>query len=72
MSNNGTDDLISLAEAGELMGCCDRTIRRRISSGELTGYRIGRTGRVIRVKRSDVLGLLRPMVTVATVDEELS
>lgn len=39
----------------------DRTVRRMIAAGELPAYRLG--PRLLRVKRSDVDALLRPIPT---------
>ena len=39
--------LVGIAEAAEYAGVCTKTIRRRISDGTITGYRLG--ARVIRV-----------------------
>ena len=51
------DTLISLAEAGRLLGgICEKTVRRRIAAGELPpGVR---EGKFTRLFRSDVLGLI--------------
>lgn len=44
--------LASLAEAAEVLGVSVRTIRRMVSEGRLTGYRIG--SRMLRVDLNDV------------------
>lgn len=36
----------SLADAAEYAACNERTIRRHIAKGELTGYRLGRVYRI--------------------------
>jgi excisionase family DNA binding protein len=42
----------------------DRTVRRLIHDGELNGYRMGRSGRVIRVDLNEIdEQLMRPMNT---------
>jgi excisionase family DNA binding protein len=51
--------LASLATAAEHLGVCTRTVRRLISNGELTGYRIG--PRAIRVDLNEVDELARPI-----------
>ncbi len=51
--------LVSLAEAAERAGCNPKTIRRRISDGSLTGYRMG--PRLIRVDADELDALLRPI-----------
>jgi excisionase family DNA binding protein len=55
-------DLISVNEAAEIVGVTHFTIRRRIADGSLPGYRFG--PRTLRVRRSDVLAMLRPLATV--------
>ena len=58
--------LISMQKAAELIGCDPKTIRRRVSDGTLTGYRVG--PRAMRVDLAEVeANLIRPMATVATV-----
>jgi excisionase family DNA binding protein len=42
---------ITVAEAAEYLQISDRTVRRLIADGELNGYRMGQSGRVIRVVR---------------------
>ena len=48
-------------QAAELVGVHPLTIRRAIASGDLPAMRMG--PRIIRVKRADVLALLRPIPT---------
>jgi excisionase family DNA binding protein len=45
---------ISIAEAAEYLRISDRTVRRLIADGELTGYRMGRSHRVIRVDLNEI------------------
>jgi excisionase family DNA binding protein len=45
--------LITLDKTAELLGCSTRTVRRLISSGELTGIRIGHT-HLLRVPLDEV------------------
>src|SRR6476660_6070778 len=49
-----TRDYISISEAAEYLKVSDRTVRRLIADGELTGYRIGKSGRLIRVDRNEI------------------
>ncbi|WP_392545267.1 helix-turn-helix transcriptional regulator [Oryzobacter telluris] len=56
MTTNPRREYESLAEAAERTGVSIRTLRRRISSGQLTAYRLGQ--RVIRVHPDDVDQLL--------------
>jgi excisionase family DNA binding protein len=37
---------VSLADAAKYAACNERTIRRHIATGEITGYRVGRVYRV--------------------------
>jgi len=47
-----TSQWLTLAQAAEILGVCTRTIRRRISAGELPAYKIGR--KAIRIKIADL------------------
>ncbi len=53
--------LITISAAAEYLGVADKTIRRRISDGSLTAYRMG--SRLIRLDADEVDGLLRPVPT---------
>lgn len=50
--------LASIAEAAEYVPCAQRTIRRRISDGTITGYRFGR---LIRVDLDELDAAMRPI-----------
>ncbi|MDT5187595.1 MAG: hypothetical protein QOI29_5753 [Mycobacterium sp.] len=53
---------ITIAEAAEYLQISDRTVRRLIADGELTGYRMGRSRRVIRVDLNEIDDeLMRPL-----------
>lgn len=53
---------ITVTEAAEYLQISDRTVRRLIADGELTGYRIGRSGRLIRVDLNEIDDvLMRPV-----------
>ncbi len=52
-------DLLSTTEAAELLNVSKRTIFRLITEGDLPAYRLGRSGRAIRLHRVDVLALVR-------------
>ncbi|WP_006247204.1 excisionase family DNA-binding protein [Mycolicibacterium tusciae] len=53
---------ISIAEAADYLQVSDRTVRRLIADGELTGYRMGRSRRTIRVDLNEIdEQLMRPM-----------
>ncbi len=56
----------TLDAAAERLGVSRKTIRRRISDGSLTGYRIG--GRLLRVDLDEVDALVRPIPAVARDD----
>jgi excisionase family DNA binding protein len=51
----------SLAKAAEYADCNERTLRRHIASGDLTGYRLGR---VIRIDLNELDAWLAPVPTV--------
>lgn len=59
-----TQRYADLATAAEYLSVTPKTIRRMISRGELTGYRIG--PRTLRVDLNEVQALARPIPTVAT------
>ncbi len=48
--------LVSIAAAANYLDVCQKTIRRRISDGTLTGYRLGR--RTIRVDLDELDAML--------------
>jgi excisionase family DNA binding protein len=52
---------LCLAEAADLHGVSQRTIRRWIAEGRITGYRVG--PRVIRVSADELEQLARPIPT---------
>lgn len=54
-----TTSKISIQEAADMLGFCDRTIRRYISTGLLKAHRVG--PRVIRLDLNEVKGLLAPV-----------
>lgn len=56
---------ITLSAAARRFDCSERTIRRMIAAGELTGYRIGK--RLVRVDAAEVDALARVIPTVSTV-----
>lgn len=59
--NNRARRLVSLSHAAEYAGVCDRTCRRWIAAGDLTGYRAGK--RLIRVDLNELDAMLRPIPT---------
>ena len=53
---------ITIAEVAEYLQISDRTVRRLFIDGELTGYRMGRSRRVIRVDLNEIdEQLMRPI-----------
>lgn len=53
-------EFISLAEAATQLAVSERTLRRRVADGSLPAERL-QNSRLIRVRRSDVDALLRPI-----------
>jgi excisionase family DNA binding protein len=51
----------SLAKAAVYADCNERTLRRHIAAGDLTGYRLGR---VIRIDLNELDAWLTPIPTV--------
>ena len=53
---------VTVREAADYLQISDRTVRRLIADGELTGYRMGRSRRVIRVDLNEIdEQLMRPI-----------
>jgi excisionase family DNA binding protein len=59
--------LLSLQAAAEYLGVDERSVRRYIATGQLTGYRVGE--RLIRVDVADLDAMLRPIPTAGTPDD---
>ena len=57
--------LVPLDDAAEYVSCNERTIRRYIAAGRLTGYRVG--PRLIRVDLDELEAMLRPIPTASDV-----
>jgi excisionase family DNA binding protein len=51
----------SLSDAAEYLGVNEKTVRRRIADGTLTGYRLG--GRLLRVDLNELDQAFRPIPT---------
>ena len=51
--------LVTLDAAADYAACSTKTIRRRISDGSLTGYRLG--PRMLRIDLDELDGMLRPV-----------
>ncbi|WP_280359331.1 helix-turn-helix domain-containing protein [Nocardia otitidiscaviarum] len=60
--------LIPLSEGGELVKVHPKTLRRWISQGKLTGYRLA--SNQIRINRSELLGLARPLPAATPIDRD--
>lgn len=58
-----TRSYASIEQAGDLLGCSPRTVRRMIAAGEITGFRLGK--RLLRVDLIEVESRLRRIPTVA-------
>jgi excisionase family DNA binding protein len=52
----------SLRDAADYIGVNEKTIRRHITAGRVTGYRIG--SRLVRVDLNELDAALRPIPTV--------
>lgn len=58
----GVDVLVTTAEAGRMLNVSTDTVRRYLEAGKLRGIRIGdETGAPVRVFRSSVLALIKPI-----------
>ena len=55
---------ITLAAAADRFACSERTLRRMIAAGELTGYRLGK--RLVRLDADELDALARVIPTVGT------
>jgi excisionase family DNA binding protein len=53
--------LVTISQAAERLGVSTRTIRRKIATGDLPGYRVGT---LVRLRPDDVERLARPIPTV--------
>ncbi len=57
-------DFIDLHAAGKIVGVTHYAVRRWIAAGRLPAFRFG--PRILRVRRSDVVALGRPVPTAGT------
>lgn len=53
------DPLLTKQEIADLYGTTGRFVEKLIASGELRAYKLG--SKLIRIRRSDALALLRPV-----------
>ena len=56
--------LVTLEHAADYMSVCSRTVRRKVSDGELSGYRVGK--RAIRVDLNEIDAKIQAMPTANT------
>lgn len=59
-----TDSLLesmTIANAADSLGCSPATIRTMIFKGELKAYRVGVSGRLIRILKSDFEAIWKPL-----------
>ncbi|MDR2973554.1 MAG: excisionase family DNA-binding protein [Propionibacteriaceae bacterium] len=63
--NHQSVQWLSLRDAADYTGTSIDTLRRRINDGQLTAYYMGRS-HTVRIKASDLDGLMRPIRTVGT------
>lgn len=55
--------LLTVQESAALVGVSHKTVRRWISSGRLTAYKMG--PRLVRIDAAELDGMLRPIPTAA-------
>jgi excisionase family DNA binding protein len=64
---------ITIAETAEYLPVSPATVRRLIADGELTGYRMGRSRRTVRVDLNEIdAQLMRPLNAPARVRKRRS
>ncbi len=68
IAGKGTDqpsedflDSMSIAQVADALGCNTATVRNMIFKGGLKAYRVGTTGRMIRILKSDFDALWNPI-----------
>jgi excisionase family DNA binding protein len=59
---------LTIADVAKLLSLSTATIRNMIFKGELMAYRLGVSGRIIRILKSDVDALWKPL-TISTLLE---
>lgn len=55
---------INITQAADVLGVCDKTVRRHIAAGRLRAYRCGK--RLIRVRTDDIENLMREIPSART------
>jgi excisionase family DNA binding protein len=58
--------MVNIDAAADQLGISKRSVRRLISSGELTAYRIGKMVATVRIDSDDLDKLLKPVVPNGT------
>lgn len=53
--------ILTVGECAKYAKCSTRTIYRMISAGELRAYKLGKSGRSIRIKQQDLDKCLKPI-----------
>lgn len=56
---------VPLADGAKYVGVSERTLRRLIASGELTGYRLAGHRRTIRLDLDELEAAMRPIPSAA-------
>lgn len=64
MESYSSEDYCSPQQAATDLGVVDATVRQMINRGELSAVRVGK--KLLRVRRSDVLALITPVMPVIT------
>lgn len=67
---SGSNRLLTVREAAQLLGLCLDSVRRQLRSGKLPGVRVGRGWRVPERVLMAQLGLMAPMLGASSVEEE--
>lgn len=65
-NNYAQNKYISLAEAADLLGCTDRTIRQMCADGRLKAYKLG--ARFVRLRVDEIEAALQPIGAAALDD----
>lgn len=55
--------LLTLAQAADILSLDEKTLRRYVSTGRLTGYRVG--PRAVRLDAAEVDALVQPIVVAS-------
>lgn len=58
---DSVSESMTIADVADSLGCSAATIRSMIFRGELRAYRVGASGRLIRILKSDFAALWKPL-----------